>query len=145
MFPLGRYADVPFSTGHRRRRSSASSLALRFRGRVRWNPAVRRWVFSATIGLSARTAPDGIAQYPRDAQHLDVLTVAFIAGMAVAFDTRRETAVFFRARALVEAIGVLVVFGLPAPGYPASCRLLSMIVRAEVGSCSGDRYWSRSC
>ena len=75
------------------------------------------------VQLPEPTPADGIAQYVSNASQIGLLVVVLIAASALAFDARREMAVFLRTRvAGVHAI-VLPAYGVTAAGTIAGFLL----------------------
>lgn len=67
-----------------------------------------------TVEIPPPTAADGFAQFISNANQLGLLTVLLVAASALAFDARREMAIFLRTR--VTSIAAVVL-----PAYCAVC------------------------
>jgi ABC-2 type transport system permease protein len=75
------------------------------------------------IQLPAPTPADGIAQYAGNASQIGLLVVVLIAASALAFDARRETAVFLRTRVTSVRSIVLPAYAVTASGAIAGFLL----------------------
>jgi len=89
------------------------------------------------VQLPEPTPADGIAQYVSNASQIGLLVVVLIAASALAFDARREMAVFLRTRvAGVRAI-VLPAYGVTAAGTIAGFLLGSVCAWYETTTLLG--------